>query len=141
MAPRAGSPSARRGDALELGGFAFVGGMGLHLNVRLLKTFWLSWSIYAKKEIYFVPQVVRSLDRVDQAQVSDPITNRILVLLAPNDARVSYAPSRQLQEVIVCRTQYPSHFGCAFQMDPIIISQWASNDVNALHSQLRDDLG
>jgi hypothetical protein len=112
----------------------------LHLKTRLLMSVLRRASIYAKHKEDVVPQFVRIVDRVDQAQVPYPIAYGVPVLHTLDDARVLYSLRSQLEKVIVFNTGDSTHDSGAFQVDRILIPQLSANDVNSLRSQLLDDL-
>ena len=77
---------------------------------------------------------------MDKAQEPNPIADGVRPLHALDDARVFYSLRSQLEKVVVFHTDDSSHFSGAFQMNGIISSQLASDNINSLHSQLLDDL-
>ncbi len=87
-----------------------------------------------------VSQFFRRLNIMDEPQVLYPIADRMIILLAQDDARMFYALRRQLDEVVVFCTYDASHFGSALQVNRIIDAQRTANDVDTKHAQLSDNL-
>ena len=57
---------------------------------------------------------------MDKAQEPDPITNGVLVLLAPDNACVRYALGGKPEKIPILGTNDASHLGSARQMNGII---------------------